>query len=63
MYKRQVYADGNLIVPQYDENIQMTVYEINNCEELRFKFSKEMELLDTWVFKSSYPVHMEMESE
>lgn len=59
----EVYADGNLIVPQYDENIQMTVYEINNCEELRFKFSKEMELLDTWVFKSSYPVHMEMESE
>ena len=59
----EVYADGALIVPQYDENIQMTVYEINNCEELRFKFSKEMELLDTWVFKSSYPVHMEMESE
>lgn len=59
----EVYADGDLIIPRYDENIQMTVYEINNCEELRFKFSKEMELLDTWVFKSNYPVHMKMESE
>ena len=51
----EVYADDKLIVPQYDEGIQMSVYEIGNCEELRFEFSEALTLSEAWVYKTVYP--------
>lgn len=51
----KVYADDELVTPEYDENIQMSVYKINNCEELKFKFSGSLTLPEAWVYKTSYP--------
>lgn len=51
----KVYADDELVTPKYDENIQMSVYKIDNCEELKFKFSGSLTLPEAWVYKTSYP--------
>lgn len=51
----KVYADDELVTPEYDENIQMSVYKIDNCEELKFKFSGSLTLPEAWVYKTSYP--------
>ena len=51
----EIYADGEVITPQYDGNIQMFVYDIDNCSELKFKFSEAMELSETWLYKTTYP--------
>lgn len=59
----KVYADDKLVAPEYDDNIQMSVYEIDNCEELRFEFSRAMELSETWVYRTSYPTQGNMENQ
>lgn len=51
----KVYADDELVTPEYDENIQMSVYKIDNCEELKFKFSGSLTLPEAWVYRTSYP--------
>lgn len=51
----KVYADDELVTPKYDENIQMSVYKIDNCEELKFIFSGSLTLPEAWVYKKSYP--------
>ncbi len=59
----EIYADDELVIPQYDGNNQMFVYEINNCNELRFEFSKTKNLLETWVYKTFYPTPVVIENQ